>query len=365
MQEPAKARAAVPHGIGSEDVARETPQESRQRYARFQTRQIDPGTGVNAESERQMPVRFARDIQSVGLGELRRIAVGGADTDGDARIRRKPEAADLDIRGGDAVAELDRAFIAEELLDRRLHRFRVPVPGDQSLLLVGPFAERMQRAADEIGRRLVTGVEQEDALMQELGLGKRIAPVLADDEARQYIGVRVAQVCAALVDEGLEVGLAARSSVSTGSSAPRISSDQPRKGPRSSCGTPSRLPMMPIGIAAAKSSIRSTSRFSSIAASKPSNSLMRPGSMAAICRWLVAPTIARRTRVCSGGSLKIGLDVWCSKRGVAPYLAPNSFFLSELNALKSRYTGTMSSQLVRNQEPAGMCVAGSRSRVAR
>src|SRR5207237_9235821 len=140
------------------------------------------------------------------LGELRRIAVGGADADGDARIRWQPEAADLDLRGGDAVAELDGALIAEELLDRGLHRFVVAGANDQTLLLVGPFAERMQRAADEIGRRLVTGVEQEDALMQELGLGKRIAPVLADDEARQYIGVRVAQVFAALVDEGLDVG---------------------------------------------------------------------------------------------------------------------------------------------------------------
>ena len=63
----------------------------------------------------------------------------------------------------------------------------------------------MQRAADEIGRRLMTGVEQEDALMQQLALGKRLGPVLTDDEARQYIGVRVAQVRAALVDERLQI----------------------------------------------------------------------------------------------------------------------------------------------------------------
>ena len=51
------------------------------------------------------------------------------------------------------------------------------------------------------------------------------------------------------------------SAVSTGSSAPRIASDQPRKGPRSACGTPSRLPMISTGMAAAKSSIRSARPF--------------------------------------------------------------------------------------------------------
>jgi hypothetical protein len=39
---------------------------------------------VNAESERQMAVRLACDVQSVGFRELRRIAVGGADAYGDA-----------------------------------------------------------------------------------------------------------------------------------------------------------------------------------------------------------------------------------------------------------------------------------------
>ena len=37
-----------------------------------------------------------------------------------------------------------------------------------------------------------------------------------------------------------------------------------------------------------------------------------------------------RTRVCSGGSLKTRLVVWCSKSGEAPYLGPNSSCLSEL-----------------------------------
>ncbi len=47
------------------------------------------------------------------------------------------------------------------------------------------------------------------------------------------------------------------SGTTTGSSAPRIASDQSRSGSRSSWGTSSRLPITSIGIAAAKSPIRS------------------------------------------------------------------------------------------------------------
>src|ERR1700682_111194 len=84
MQESAKPRATVPRGIGGEGIAGESIQEPRQRDARLQACEIDSGAGVNAESERQVAVRLAPDVQSVGLMELRRIAIGGADAYGDA-----------------------------------------------------------------------------------------------------------------------------------------------------------------------------------------------------------------------------------------------------------------------------------------
>ena len=87
------------------------------------------------------------------------------------------------------------------------------------------------------------------------------------DQPRQQILVGIARACGAVLDQALQIGrkvahriVAERHlllGVSTGSSAPRIASDQPRNGPRSACGTPSRLPMISTGMAAAKSSIRS------------------------------------------------------------------------------------------------------------
>src|ERR1700682_605628 len=91
MREPAKARSAVAHRISGDGVAGESPQKPRQRHARLQTCEIDPRASVNAESKRKMTVRLARDVQSVRLGELRRIAGGGADAYGDAGIRGQPE----------------------------------------------------------------------------------------------------------------------------------------------------------------------------------------------------------------------------------------------------------------------------------
>ena len=104
----------------------------------------------------------------------------------------------------------------------------------------------------------------------------------------------------------------------------------------------SRLPITSIGIFAAKASMKSTSRAAAISSSRRSTSFATSASMRAMARWLSAPMMMRRTRVCSGGSLNTRLVVWCSYSGVSPSLGRNSSFLSEL-ARASRYTASASS----------------------
>jgi hypothetical protein len=91
-----------------------------------------------------------------------------------------------------------------------------------------------------------------------------------------------------------------------------MATDQPRSGPRSWCGTQSRLPMTSIGIRAANSSMKLNSFFSDKTSSNRSTSRVTSDSMRAIAFWLTAPMMMRRTRVCSGGSLNTRLVVWCS-----------------------------------------------------
>ena len=94
--------------------------------------------------------------------------------------------------------------------------------------------------------------------------------------------------------------------------------------------------MTSIGMAAAKSSIRSTSPLSAIASSSRSTRATSDGSIPPMARGVSAPMISRRTRVCSGGSLKTRLVVWCSNSGVAPYFGANSTCLSEEKVRVSR-----------------------------
>ena len=96
------------------------------------------------------------------------IAVGGADAErhracrGAARRRRSRRAGRRD-----AVAELVRALEAQELLDRAC---AISAGSASSRALCsGQSSRHASAVADQVGRRLVAGVEQEDAVVQQLG----------------------------------------------------------------------------------------------------------------------------------------------------------------------------------------------------
>src|SRR5438477_2810619 len=205
-QETAKTGPAIANGLSRKRIARIARKESRKRDTALEPCKIDPGTGVNAEAERELPVGLPRDLHSIGVGELCRVAIGGADADGDAGIRRQRYAADTYVVRGDAVSQLHRTFEAQEFLDGDFHAFDVVDLCDQLRFLLWPQGQGVKRVADEVGGCLVPGIEQEDALMQELVFGKRLVVILAQDEACQHIGVRLAQIAAALVDQRLEIG---------------------------------------------------------------------------------------------------------------------------------------------------------------
>ena len=89
----------------------------------------------------------------------------------------------------------------------------VPVAGQlrqQLVLGIGPFLQRDQRVADQVGRGLVAGVQDEDAVVQQLGLGQAgavgsVGVGLALDQSGQHIVLRVARVAPALGDQHSQV----------------------------------------------------------------------------------------------------------------------------------------------------------------
>ena len=76
------------------------PEQAAKGDARFHAGDIHAGTGVLAVAEGDVPVGLARDVETLGVRKLARVAIGGADADGDKRALRKLLACELD-RGGE------------------------------------------------------------------------------------------------------------------------------------------------------------------------------------------------------------------------------------------------------------------------
>ena len=119
-----------------------------------------------------MPVRHTTHVEPVGIRKLRGIAVRRADAQVDRRARLHGNAADLGVLHHHAVAKLHGRIEAQHLVDRRADQRRIV---QQALPLVRTFEKQIQPVADEIGRRLVAGIENEDAVLQKLTLGETLA----------------------------------------------------------------------------------------------------------------------------------------------------------------------------------------------
>src|SRR5262245_22092812 len=104
-QEPPKPRPSPAHRRAGELVARKPRQEPPDGNAPLQPRHVEPGAHMRAGAEGEVAVGLAADVESIRVGELGRVAVGGADADGDEGAGGHGDAAELDGARGDAVAE--------------------------------------------------------------------------------------------------------------------------------------------------------------------------------------------------------------------------------------------------------------------
>ncbi len=179
-------------------------------------------------------------------------------------------------------------------------------------------ASATRPVADQIGRGLVPGVEQEDAVVQQLLRRQPFAIVFALDSGASARRVRDAGLYAAALDQDFEIAqeiLHRRVAASKGLGADhrlqrtRIASDQPRSGARSSCGTYEQVADHLDGMAGGEIADQLDVAILPSESSKLSTSRIRSGSISAIARGDNAPMIKRRTRVCAGGSLKTRLVV--------------------------------------------------------
>jgi len=165
---------------------------------------------VDAAAERHRPHVLPADIERVGIGILRGIAVGRTEQHEDAFARRQRDTAHFDLDIGHAPGHLDRRIETQQLLDRARDQRRVVL---QPLPLVGRAMQRQQPVADQVGRGLVAGAEQQADIGAQF-LGRQpVARLLGPHQLGGEVVLRLAAAQVAELPEidarhlGVEVGL--------------------------------------------------------------------------------------------------------------------------------------------------------------
>ena len=120
---------------------------------------------MSAAGKGEVTVRVSADIESLGRIELRRITVRRAYAQRQAGLRWHHHAANADCRRRDAITQLIRALEPQHFFNGCLDEFR---RCQQTRSLCRILAQTDQAIADQVGRGLVTGVEQEDTFVKPL-----------------------------------------------------------------------------------------------------------------------------------------------------------------------------------------------------
>ena len=139
---------------------------------------MDPG------AEPEVPGLGPPEVEAVRIGELRGVAVRGAEEAEDEGPRRQRHAADLGVLQGHPSRPLDRPVVTEQFLDGGCEKRRVVV---ESAALVRVTEEREESVPDEVHGRLVTGDVEQDARREELRLRQPVPGLLGLDETAQKV----------------------------------------------------------------------------------------------------------------------------------------------------------------------------------
>ena len=135
------------------------------------------------------------EVESVGVGEAVRVAVGGGRGHPDRLAGGDGDPADGHVLDGEAPdGEQGGAFVAQELLDRGGQLRQVLAQGGQ---LLGVLQQSEHGVADELHRVLVTGEEDEEGEGHQFVLAEPVALVTHGDQVgEQVVGGRRSRLSA-------------------------------------------------------------------------------------------------------------------------------------------------------------------------
>src|SRR5262245_40058183 len=157
--QPAERQAQTMLGLfGRERELRQLPDERADRDLPFDTRERSADAEVDTPTERNVAIVNAPEIETVGIGKLRGVAIGGAD-EGEHHIALGNRVSgNRDVLAGDARRPLDGAVVAEQFLDRALDQLGLLA---QPAELFGMTQERESPIADQVDSRLVPRDEEQ------------------------------------------------------------------------------------------------------------------------------------------------------------------------------------------------------------
>jgi hypothetical protein len=142
-------------------------------------------------------VGVARKIESIRSMELIGIAIRSSNAKCQIRAGFEHHVAADDALHDQPVTQLVGALETQEFLYRAADQVRRVTQLRQRARVI---EQGVEAVADEIGRRLVAGIQQEDAVVQQLGLGH----LLFAQQTGQYVCI-VAGVAAPLRREGPQI----------------------------------------------------------------------------------------------------------------------------------------------------------------
>lgn len=127
-----------------------------------------------------------RPISSlVRIGELGRIAIGGAEHQEHRRAARQHLAFDFDVLQRRADRDLHRPVVAQAFQHRVRHPRRLAL---EQVELLRIAMQRDQRIADHVGRGLMAGDEQQDHVGHDFIVRQRLAVFLGAHQHRNQVG---------------------------------------------------------------------------------------------------------------------------------------------------------------------------------
>ena len=139
---------------------------------------------MDAESERNVPVGVAPDVEDTRVIEDPWITIGRCQHQPEDRARRNVHTANLGVGGGPAPVLLEGRLVAQHLGDR--HRQEVGILSQQPEL-VRMLVKAEDSCPDHMGEQLITTGGKVDARGQQLILADHLPAVVGSDQRGQDV----------------------------------------------------------------------------------------------------------------------------------------------------------------------------------